>query len=308
MPTPSLPSVAVLLATRNGLRWLPEQLASILDQRGVIVRVLALDDESTDGTREWLIEQAAIEPRLTVLPSMGASGSSAANFYRLTRVAELRPDELVAYADQDDIWRQGKLERHARLITEGGFDGVSSDVTSFEPDGRRSLVRKSFPQRPFDYLFESPGPGSTFLITPKLLTVVRQVLSGELAAGIDFHDSLIYAVARAAGLRWHIDDWSSVDYRQHADNVMGANVGARPALARLRLIREQWHRRHATTLARIGLTVAADETRAGLQDMLELLERRGPRARVTLARRAGSLRRRRRDQWIIGLLIATGVW
>ena len=46
--------IVVLLATRNGARWLPEQMASILDQRGVDVRVVTLDDASTDGTVDWI--------------------------------------------------------------------------------------------------------------------------------------------------------------------------------------------------------------------------------------------------------------
>lgn len=306
---PAHPRVAVLLATYNGMRWIEEQLDSILGQAGVDVRVIALDDASSDGTREWLLERAAGDPRLTVLAPMGASGSAAANFYRLLRTASTDPDELVAFADQDDVWVPGKLARHAALLAEHGADAVSSNVTAFHADGRRALVRKDYPQREFDYLLESPGPGSTFLMTPRLITLVREVLTAQPdAATADYHDWLVYAIARAHGYAWHIDAQSTVEYRQHDDNAMGANVGARQATSRLALIRQHWHRGQAALLARVGLTVAGTETRPGLERMLDLFERRGVRARLALARHASRLRRRPRDQWIIGVLITIGVW
>ena len=301
------PKIAVLLATHNGRRWLPEQLESILGQSDVDVRVIAMDDGSTDGTPAWLAEQAAAEPRVTVLADDGTGGSAAANFYRLIATATFAPDELVAFADQDDLWMPGKLARHASLI-EAGNDGVSSNVTAFSADGRRSLIRKSFPQREFDYLLESPGPGSTFLVTQRLITLTRSVLANGPAASVDYHDWLIYALARAHGWSWHIDEESTVDYRQHDENAMGANVGTRSAFSRLSLIRERWHRGQATLLARIGLAVAADSVRPGLESMLALFEAHGLRARLALASRSGQLRRRPRDRRIIGALISTGIW
>ena len=301
------PKIAVLLATHNGRRWLPKQVESILGQRDVEVRVIAMDDGSTDGTPAWLTERAGADPRVTVLDDDGTGGSAAANFYRLIATATFADDELVAFADQDDIWMPGKLARHASLI-HAGNDGVSSNVTAFSANGRRSLIRKSFPQREFDYLLESPGPGSTFLVTQRLISLTRDALADGPAASVDYHDWLIYALARAHGWSWHIDDESTVDYRQHDENAMGANVGTRSAVSRLTLIREHWHRGQATLLARIGLAVADDSVRPGLESMLALFEANGLRARLALAGRSGQLRRRPRDRRIIGALITTGIW
>src|SRR5262245_1558506 len=238
MSSPAEPSVAVLLATHNGLRWIAEQVDSILAQRGVAVRIIALDDASTDGTDRWLAERAADDDRVTVLPAMGASGGAAANFLRLVEHAQFAPGELVAFADQDDLWHPGKLERHARLLDELGVAAVSSSVMAFTEEGERHLVKKDFPQRDFDFLAESPGPGCTFLMTPALVAAVRETLAEhrDLIARIDFHDSLVYAVARAKGWTWHIDGEPTVDYRQHDSNVFGSNTGARSAITRLRLM------------------------------------------------------------------------
>jgi len=306
----ALPRVTVLLATWNGLRWLPEQLDSILSQRGVDVRVVALDDESTDGTREWLIEQAAKDARVSVLPSMGKSGGSAPNFYRLIRLVVPGLDGYLAFSDQDDVWHQGKLERHAGILGAGVHDAVSSSVTAFTPGGRRTLVKKDYPQREFDYLTESPGPGSTFVLTPRLAALVAAELAdrASVASQAEFHDSLIYVIGRGRGWSWHIDGEPSLDYRQHDTNVMGSNVGASSALSRLKLIREHWHRNEAILHARVALRLAEGDRRSALGSMLALFESRGIRARFALARRAGTMRRRPRDQWIIGVLILIGIW
>jgi rhamnosyltransferase len=311
--TTSLPHVTVLLATYNGMRWLNQQLSSILHQKDVEVNIIALDDESSDGTYDWLVEQATGEPRLTVLPRQGSSGSSAANFYRLITFAAKKLDpgstRLFAFADQDDVWHPGKLARHARLLAEGGYAGVSSSVTSFTPDGKTALVRKDFPQRQLDYIFESPGPGSTFLITAELLRTTADRLGvSEWAPRVEFHDSLVYALARGRGMPWLIDGEPTVNYRQHDDNVMGSNIGVSSALARLKLIREHWLRNHAIVLAQTALEVASNDTRPALTDILTLLTTSGISARFTLSKLAPKLRRRPRDQTIVRLLIAAGVW
>ncbi len=306
---PAVPAVAVLLATHNGMKYLPEQVDSILAQRSVSVRVIAMDDGSTDGTADWLAQRALTEPRLTVLPDDGGAGSSAANFYRLIAAYQAQPGELVSFADQDDIWMPDKLARHAAVLATG-VDGVSSNVSSFTTDGRRTLVRKDFPQREWDYLLESPGPGCTFLLSPRLAALTAEVLRRDVdvAPLVGFHDSLIYAIARGHGWTWQIDSYPSVDYRQHDSNVMGSNLGMRPALARLKLIREHWLRNHAVALTRVALRVAPAPRRPELERILGLLEGRGIRNRLALARMTGSMRRRPRDRTIIGVLIAIGVW
>lgn len=298
----------VLLATHNGVRWLDEQVDSILAQEDVSVRIIALDDGSSDRTPEWLAERAAAEPRMTVLPDDGTGGSSALNFYRLLQQAQIRQGELVAFSDQDDVWQPDKLTRHAALLSQG-HDGVSSSVLSFWSTGKTQLVRKDYPQRDFDYLLESPGPGCSFLLTPRLVELVRETLTASAdAREVEYHDSLIYAIARGRGWSWHIDGYPSVNYRQHDDNVLGSNQGASAALERLRLIREHWLRHHATLLTRVALLVAPENSRSALRNILTLLTGSGWKNRRELARLTPRLRRRPRDQRIIGLLITIGIW
>ncbi|GGM01408.1 glycosyltransferase [Nakamurella endophytica] len=258
MPDPGAapPRVAVLMATLDGRPWIAEQVDTVLGQQGVQVRLVVSDDGSTDGTWEWLVDRAAADPRVELLSRHVGSGV-AANFHRLLRDVRLADGELVALADQDDRWLPDKLAAEAATLA-AGSDGVSSDVTAFWPDGRRAPIRKSQPQRRWDYLLESAGPGCTFLLSPRMVDLARAALADRAgpAAAVGLHDWLVYALCRARGWRWTILDRSTVDYRQHAHNHLGANVGLRSAVERLRMIRRGWHREGALLVARAALEVA----------------------------------------------------
>ncbi len=302
------PRVVVLLATYNGARFLVPQLDSLLSQEGVEVRVVASDDGSTDDTPSLLARYAAADGRVTVLPPRPATGRPAANFARLLRDAASGED-LVALSDQDDIWFPDKLARQVREIARGA-SGVSSNVLAFDSSGGTRLVRKAFPQRAFDYLCESPGPGSTFLLTPQLARRCVEVLADAdgPAARMDYHDWLIYGVCRALDRRWVILDEPTLRYRQHDDNVMGAHVGWRSRLARLRLVASDWHREQAVLMTEVALSVADPGQREQLRVLQRLLADRGPRARLALSLRTSQLRRRPRDRWALAAMVLGGLW
>jgi rhamnosyltransferase len=306
--TTGRPAILVLLATYQGMPFLPDQLRTILDQEDVDIRVLVSDDGSTDGTLEHLHGVAATDERVRMLPGIAPSGSSSANFARLIRDADPAEHELIAFADQDDLWAPRKLVIQAAAIADGA-DAVSGSVMAFREDGTRFLVKKDYPQRRFDYLTESPGPGCSFLMTPGFVALAASVLDTvPSAATADFHDSLLYAIGRGAALRWRIIGEPLVQYRQHESNVLGANRGAHAARGRFAMLRSRWHRRQAQIHAEAAIAVAHPADRDALVEMLRLLTSSGFRDRLALVRRAGQLRRRPRDRVILGATILLGLW
>lgn len=307
---PAPQRVVVLLASYNGLAWLPAQLDSILSQTGVEVEVVVSDDVSSDGTWQWWQERAAADPRIRLLPQPAATLGSAPNFYRLLDEIDLQQTPFVALADQDDIWLPGKLAAQVRLLASGAVDGVSSNVTAFGADGSRVLLRKDWPQRRFDFLCEGPGPGCTFLLSPRLVQQVQLLLRtpGGAARSVDFHDWLIYGVCRASGWAWVISSSPTVDYRQHETQALGAHLGLRQTRHRLGLVRASWHRDQARAMAAVALEVAPPEGRAALERMHGLFADPRTSSRVRLVLRAPALRRRPRDRMAIAMLVAVGLW
>lgn len=302
-----LPAVTVLMATYNGMPYLPEQVQSILDQEGVDVRLVVSDDESEDGTWEWLTQKAAAGSRLVLLPRIEPSGGFAANFYRLLRDAPLA--ELVAFSDQDDIWRPGKLAHQVATLQVEDLDGVSSNVTAVTAAGDRLLIRKNYPQRRLDYLFEAPGPGSTFLFTRRLAATIREQLTDTDGPGrtVQAHDWLTYAICRARGWRWHIEETPWVDYRQHDANVLGANRGVRQAVRRFQDLRSGWYRREIVKVTETVAPLAIPTEYALITRVHELLLSRSVASRAQLLTLLTEIRRRPRDRWILGALLAAGL-
>ena len=307
---PASAPVTVLLASYDGVRFLGEQLDSILSQQPAPARVVVSDDMSTDGTWELLQERSAADPRIVLMPRTGENLGAAGNFYRLFADAELVEGALVALADQDDVWLPGKLAGQLALMAGGTVDGVSSNVVAVDAEGARQLLRKDYPQRALDHVFEGPGPGCTFVLSTRLARLVQERLRdpSSAARGVDFHDWLVYGLCRARGWGWHIASTPTVDYRQHAGNAFGANLSARSAVHRLGLVRRAWHRGQAVQMVRAGLEVATPERHRELSGLLPLLERRDVRARARLAARCRQLRRRPRDQAALAVLVVAGVW
>lgn len=300
--------VVVLLATYQGMPWLPDQLASILDQRDVEVRIVVSDDGSDDGTLDALA--AATPGRVTLLPRRETGGGSAQNFLHLIDVAEVDADEYVAFADQDDLWLPDKLSRHVTLLKHHEADAVSSSIEALYPDGSRKLIRKDHPQRRLDFICESPGPGSTYLLTPAAFATIRADLATGVVdeAQVGFHDWLIYALLRARGRKWLIDHWPSVTYRQHESNEMGANRGLAAARARLGMLSRGWYREQFILTADAAAKVATADLAPQIRSVRKLLGNRGPIARVRLAAACWQLRRRVRDRLVLAATCLVGLW
>jgi rhamnosyltransferase len=254
------PRVAVLMATYNGMEWLQAQLDSILTQENVDVTLYVSDDGSSDGTDEALRKLSQIDSRVVVLPKIASTGSAGRNFYRLIRDVDADAFDYVALADQDDIWHQDKLIRHIHLINRHQVAAVSSNVTAFWPNGTEQLIVKSQPQLTWDFLFESAGPGCSFLMTPWLVARVREQLLkvNSQARQIALHDWLIYAVCRAYGAKWIIDANPSLYYRQHALNVVGANSGMLAKWKRLILFQQGWYRAEVVKVSQVCASINHD--------------------------------------------------
>lgn len=249
----SLFRCAILLATHNGERWLPEQLCSIYDQVGVSVRVVANDDQSTDGTRV-VLEQWTDSRGLEQLPGSGQRlGSANRNFLRMIRDVDIGAADYVALADQDDVWHAAKLVRAIGRLEASGADAYSSNVEAFWPDGRTRIVRKSHPQKAWDHLFSSPGPGCTFVFRRSIFVEIRSwvLRNYEATSNLWVHDWALYAYVRSAGHTWLIDDYVSMRYRQHDGNDIGANIGLSALARRLARMRSGVYRNDVLSLARL---------------------------------------------------------
>ena len=228
--------INVLLAAYNGESYVEQQISSILHQTIKPLKISINVDHSSDNTLKILHKIAQEHPEIEILNSNKSFGSAAANFIHLISSADLSNFDYIALADQDDLWSEDKLEKAIQKL-EQGYDGYSSNVEAFWIDGKRKVLFKNQPQQNFDHLFESAGPGCTFVMNKKLALKLQQFLrKGHFNQLHNYHDWLIYAFARSNNFKWYIDSYPSVEYRQHDTNVFGANVGIKAFVSRSRLV------------------------------------------------------------------------
>ncbi|WP_447925732.1 glycosyltransferase [Georgenia muralis] len=298
-PAPiTTPRIIVALAAYNGADFIESQINSILAQTGVRVSIVVGVDKSADGTEAIVDRLAARDSRVVRLNTGEPAGGAAANFYRILRQINTDDHAFVALADQDDIWLPDKLQRAIEKLRESGSSGYSSSVWEWH-DGetpRIRLLRKDHPQRPWDHLFSSPGPGCTFVLCTKEFTEFASWLNARSrAVDADYHDWLIYAWWRTREHVWHIDHRAGMLYRQHGGNQIGANSGWRAARHRIRLIHESWYFEQVAAIAEV----------LGVSDLhpVSLLRSRRFGSRLRLALMANQLRRAPLEAITLALLL-----
>lgn len=297
-----LPRFCVLLATYNGMRWIDEQVSSILNQQNVSVRVVVSDDQSSDGTWEWLQKLADSDSRVQLLPRSERFGGAAKNFFRLLRDTDFADCDYVGFADQDDIWLVDKLHSAHLRLTSDNYAAYSGNVLAFYPDGREQLIDKAQPQCRYDFLFEAAGPGCSYVLRVKEASAFKGFMAthwnqvNELA----LHDWTIYAWFRANGLRWFIDPEYKMRYRQHASNQVGANEGFRAMRARYAMIRSGWYRAEIRKIASlVGSKVPEVSPR---------MRASGQVSRLFLIRHVSQMRRRMRDRVFFFVFVMLGLY
>ncbi len=112
--TPTL--VSVIVPVYNGAAFVAEAIESVLAQDHAAIEIIAVDDGSIDDSARIL----AGVPRVQVIHQPNAGVTRARNVG-----IEASRGELVAFIDQDDRWRPGKLARQVRALNEAPAAGYS---------------------------------------------------------------------------------------------------------------------------------------------------------------------------------------
>ena len=117
--------------------------------------------------------------------------------------------------------------------------GYSTDFIAYWDDSnKKTHISKPKIQKDFDYLFESAGPGFTYVLRNSLAIFIQEKIKTNFydEKSCNHHDWLIYAIARKYKSKWVIDNFPSALYRQHSKNAEGINRGYRAFIKRLGLI------------------------------------------------------------------------
>jgi cellulose synthase/poly-beta-1,6-N-acetylglucosamine synthase-like glycosyltransferase len=211
------------MATFNGAKYLPEQLASLRDQTMPPGRLIVSDDGSTDDTRP-VLEKFAGQAGFEIVVVDGPQQGYAENFWSAAKLAD---SKYLAWADQDDVWRPEKIQQcvqaleatgaafasHSAAVVDAGLRPLGRSL----PDYRRSRVLRPLQGDPFHV----PSGFASVFRTELLQEIdwVNRPLSHQhwRAAG---HDHMTGLTAFARHTRVQLSQ-SLACYRQHDSNAQG---------------------------------------------------------------------------------------
>lgn len=299
--------VCVLLATFNGAAHLDEQLGSLEDQDYPAIDVIVSDDGSTDGTLERLAVWRARWRKGRFEIRSGPRLGFAENFRSL--IINL-PDDCtyVAFCDQDDIWEADKLSRAVAWLAGAEKPRLFCSRTLAVSEDGVPLGPSALFTRPPAFrnaIVQSLAGANTMVMNR---TAAELVVEASRRTAFVSHDWWSYLVVSGAGGEICFCPTPLVRYRQHTANQVGANIGLRGGLSRVRrLLRGQFREWMQLNLA--GLAAISDLLEPDAQRTVKAFEcaRTGNAfARVQQLRKTGAYRQSRRGTCFLYVAAACG--
>jgi len=225
-------SIAVLMSTYNGEKYLAEQIDSILGQQGDFeLRLFIRDDGSADSTREILGNYKSSEN--IVVFCEGNVGITESYFRLIHYVREQWNPDYYSLSDQDDVWLPEKLQCAVKALEkeknnhEVGFPllyGCRSYLVNEKLEKTGQLTQKQLrPLTIYNTAIQNILLGHN--------QVFNDVLANELCSKeLDYsqiyaHDMWITQVASVVG-KIVFENVPHTLYRQHGKNELGYGSGA----------------------------------------------------------------------------------
>lgn len=218
------------MATYGGEPFIVEQLESLRRQSFRDWVLWVRDDGSPDATVEVVRRYAELDPRIRLVEDQLGNLGPAGNFGALLGHAHAHGARYVFLADQDDIWRDDKMERQLALMAQHEADDggarprvMYSDLEVVDRGMER--IHRSFmrfemlrhERRPLPVLLaQNFVTGCTMLVNRELLEVALPI-----PPRVMMHDWWLALCAAATGSLHHLPE-QTVRYRQHGNNQVGA--------------------------------------------------------------------------------------
>lgn len=278
--------VTVLMAVYNGGEYLKKQLESIKNQTYSEWRLIVRDDMSSDNSVEVIKEFAdSVSQEVIIKKNNPGSGSAKNNFARL--IKDAAGSEYVMFSDQDDIWKEDKIEKTLVKMkqAEGSAKSdvpvlVHGDVEVVDKD-ENITAESMFKLSHIPVRQELPGliiqnnvTGCTMMINAALLNGIGDAADDER---IIMHDYLIALYAGVFG-KTEVIEKPLLSYRQHGDNSVGAkdNNNSKYLISRLKQGRENYKEAMNTSREQIGFFLekyGEEMLKKGLKDEYSLMKK-----------------------------------
>ena len=217
--------ISVALCTYNGEKFISEQLNSILNQTVSVDEIVICDDNSKDGTVsvcEDILSKSGIDYKIVVnQPPLGVTK----NFMKALK---LTTGDYIFTCDQDDVWRENKVEIFSREIEKSNRLLYFSNGMLVDADNcPLNKTLWEFLGINYDEIKNSDSQLETILHRP-IVTGAAMCVSRKLIDKVDsvpedwLHDEWFSIIASKEKSIMPINE-ETFNYRQHGNNVVGAS-------------------------------------------------------------------------------------
>lgn len=210
--------ISVCVATYNGEKFIKEQIESILNQLGRADEVIVSDDSSTDNTLK--IINSLNDNRIKILSfcrdKKGYRNSElvSSNFENALKWVR---GEYIFLSDQDDIWRNDKIEKMSYLLAD--YDLVVSNanlIVNGKINYESFWFADKLPIRNY-FLRRGKYHGCCMAFRNDMLQYIL-----PFPSKLTLHDSWIGLISELTGRTYFINEPLSY-YRIHENNASKIN-------------------------------------------------------------------------------------
>lgn len=221
-------TVAIVMATYNGEKYIREQIDSILSSTHQDFELFIYDDGSKDSTVSIINEYQTNSPSQIHVFQNEVNLGLTTNFLRaLCRTSA----NYVMFCDQDDFWKPTKIEltlKHMKQVEEqvGQHIPVAVFTDAFVADQDLAVIEESFFESTHldpmmtdlpHLLMENKLIGCTVMINGELRRIIQENPFPQKAK---YHDWWVALIASSMGRLYFINE-STLYYRQHSGNIVG---------------------------------------------------------------------------------------
>ncbi|WP_022772880.1 glycosyltransferase [Butyrivibrio sp. AE2015] len=209
-------SIAILLSTYNGSKYLNEQFQTLYNQTYKNLVIYARDDGSSDNTRE-IIQRWKKKMSIKMVDASNNLGA-ARSFMEL--VYHCGNYEYYAFCDQDDLWDADKIEKAIKKIKD--YDQpylYFCNGRYVDENGAVTRDKTTVPTEDLNFwsaIVCGFCPGCSMVWNNELMKIVRRVNYRSLP----MHDLLFCLSALAFGNVLY-DETVHYSRRMHENNVVG---------------------------------------------------------------------------------------
>lgn len=220
-------TIDILLATYNGEKYIKEQIESILQQTYSNFRLIISDDASQDNTIEIIKQYQQKDDRIKLFQQEKNLGSNK-NFEFLLQNVE---NSYFMLSDQDDIWKEDKIEKTYKYLQEQNSDLVFTDLELV--DNNLQTINRSFMEyKRLSYKIKKYGTNFNTLYLNNYVTgctilakkdYIKNILPFPQNTVYLIHDYWIALIISVNGKISYLRE-STILYRQHEKNQIGSKT------------------------------------------------------------------------------------